>query len=58
VEQFGQVDAHGRVLGEQQPFKHRLVDCDHLLQISAGEVHGGARVLAEFDDGGRFLGEG
>jgi len=58
VKKFGQIDAYGRVLGEQQPFEHRLVDRDHLLQIGTGEVHGGARILAEFDHYGDFLGEG
>jgi hypothetical protein len=30
VEQFGQFQAHGRVL-DQELFEHRLVDRDHLL---------------------------
>ena len=47
VEQFGEFQAYGRILCEQQPFEHRLVDSDHLLQINSGEVHGGARMLAE-----------
>src|SRR5450631_3188393 len=47
LEQFGQFQAYGRILCEQQPFEHRLVDSDHLLQINSGEVHGGARILAE-----------
>ena len=50
VEQFGQVDVHGSVLGEQQPFEHCLVDRNHLLQISTGEVHGSARILSALDD--------
>ena len=47
AKQFGEFQAYGRVLCEQQPFEHRLVDRDHLLQINSGEVHGGARILAE-----------
>ena len=47
LEQLGELQAYGRILCEQQPFEHRLVDSDHLLQINSGEVHGGARILAE-----------
>jgi hypothetical protein len=31
LKQFRQIDAHGRVFGEQQPVEHHLVDRDHLL---------------------------
>ena len=47
AKQFGEFQAYGRVLCEQQPVEHGLVDSDHLLQINSGEVHGGARILAE-----------
>ena len=46
VEQFGQVQAHGRSFIEQKLFEHRLVDSDHLLHVVPGEVHGGARMFA------------
>ena len=58
VEKLGEFQAYGRIPCEQQPFEHRLVDRDHLLQISSGEVHGGARILAQLDDCGDFLGRG
>jgi hypothetical protein len=47
VKQFGEFRAYGRIICEQQPFEHCLMDSDHLLQINSGEVHGGARILAE-----------
>jgi hypothetical protein len=58
VKQFRQVQAHGRILCEQQSFEHRLMDRDHLFQISSGEVHGGARILAELYECRYFLGRG
>jgi hypothetical protein len=48
VEQFGEVQAHGRILIEQELFEHRLVDRDHLLHVGSGEVHFAARIFAGF----------
>jgi hypothetical protein len=48
VEQFCKVQAHSRILVEQELFEHRLVDRDHLLHVGPGEVHGGARIFAGF----------
>jgi hypothetical protein len=31
LKQFRQVDAHRRVLREEQPVEHHLMDCDHLF---------------------------
>ena len=46
VEQFGQIQAHGGILIEQEFFEHRLVDHYHLLHVGSGEVHGGTRIFA------------
>jgi hypothetical protein len=48
MEQFGEVEAHGRILCEQEFFEHRLVDRDHLLHVGPGEVHDFARIFAGF----------
>jgi hypothetical protein len=45
IEQFGQIQAHDRILIEQEFFEHRLVDCNHLLHVGPREVHGGALIL-------------
>jgi hypothetical protein len=49
VEQFGKVQAYGRILCEQQLFEHRLVDRDHLLHVGPGEIHDAARIFAVYD---------
>jgi len=46
LEQFGQFQAHGRILIEQQLFEHRPVDRYHLLQIDEGEIHGVTGILS------------
>jgi hypothetical protein len=56
AEQFGQVQAHSRILIEQELFEHSLVDSDHLLHIGPGEVHGDARIFAGFMTAEDFFG--
>jgi hypothetical protein len=46
VKQLCQTQVDGCVIVEQQLFEHRLVNRDHLFQISSGEIHDAARNFA------------